>query len=237
MSWLFSAAMADQFWPENSLDGKPSAQLSVMPTQHKFSRFDKTIDYSQLSRFGLTCEVLSQQDGEALLTSFQRVSPARTFPSPEQGKDWTESEVDSGPKLCGLVASFDPATSGWRTAQCSLLEGSEEFLETFPEWGTTRNGELYLLPTPARITFDSESGYLPTPVASMHKGSSIKSLTRKDGRSRLRDRLDHYVYATEGGRLNPEFVEVLMGLPIGWTDLKPLETDKSPSAQPLPGES
>jgi len=27
-----------------------------------------------------------------------------------------------------------------------------------------------------------------------------------------------------GGQLNPEWVEWLMGLPIGWTDLKPLET-------------
>lgn len=237
MSWLFSRAMVDQFWPESISDGKPSAQLSVMPTQHKFSRFDKTMDHSQLSRFGLTCEVLSQMGGEALLTSFQQGSPARTFPLPEQGQDWMGNEAGFGPKLYGLVASFDPATSGWKTAQCSLLEDSAEFLETFPEWGMTRNGELYLLPTPVRITFDSESGYLPTPVASMHKGSSIKSLTRKNGRSRLRDRLDHYVYATEGGRLNPEFVEVLMGLPIGWTDLKPLGTDKSPSAQPLPGES
>ena len=29
-----------------------------------------------------------------------------------------------------------------------------------------------------------------------------------------------------GGRLNPTWVEWLMGWPLGWTDLKPLETDK-----------
>ena len=29
-----------------------------------------------------------------------------------------------------------------------------------------------------------------------------------------------------GGRLNPTWVEWLMGFPIGWTDLKPLEMDK-----------
>jgi hypothetical protein len=28
------------------------------------------------------------------------------------------------------------------------------------------------------------------------------------------------------GRLNPEWVEWLMGWPIGWTDLKPLATDR-----------
>ena len=30
-----------------------------------------------------------------------------------------------------------------------------------------------------------------------------------------------------GGRINPQWVEYLMGWSIGWTDLKPLETDKS----------
>lgn len=32
--------------------------------------------------------------------------------------------------------------------------------------------------------------------------------------------------AGNGGQLNPTWVEWLMGWPIGWTDLKPLETDK-----------
>ena len=30
----------------------------------------------------------------------------------------------------------------------------------------------------------------------------------------------------DGGSLNPDWVEWLIGWPIGWTDLKPLETDK-----------
>ena len=43
--------------------------------------------------------------------------------------------------------------------------------------------------------------------------------------------------AGNGGQLNPPWVEWLMGWPIGWTDLKPLAMDKSPSALPLPGDS
>jgi hypothetical protein len=34
-----------------------------------------------------------------------------------------------------------------------------------------------------------------------------------------------------GGTLNPPWVEWLMGWPVGWTDLKPLETDKFQSWQ------
>lgn len=40
-----------------------------------------------------------------------------------------------------------------------------------------------------------------------------------------------------GGKLNPNWVEWLMGWPIGWTDLKPLGTDKSPSALHPLGDS
>jgi hypothetical protein len=36
--------------------------------------------------------------------------------------------------------------------------------------------------------------------------------------------------AQAGGSLNPTWVEWLMGWPLGWTDLKPLATDKSPCA-------
>ena len=74
---------------------------------------------------------------------------------------------------------------------------------------------------------------MPTPTAAMHKGSSLGAMTRKTGKSRLRDRLD---YATEqgdiaSGRLNPSWVEWLMGFPTGWTDLKPSETQSSPKFQ------
>jgi hypothetical protein len=67
----------------------------------------------------------------------------------------------------------------------------------------------------------------PTPTVAMRKGSSTGALTRKDGRSRANDRLD---YRIEGsgltGRLNPTWVEWLMGWPIGWTALQPLAMDR-----------
>ena len=41
--------------------------------------------------------------------------------------------------------------------------------------------------------------------------------------------------AGNGGKLNPTWVEWLMGWPLGWTDLKPLVTDKFPCAPQKPG--
>jgi len=43
--------------------------------------------------------------------------------------------------------------------------------------------------------------------------------------------------AGNGGKLNPMWVEWLMGWPLGWTDLKPLEMDKFHSVQQQHGES
>ncbi len=56
------------------------------------------------------------------------------------------------------------------------------------------------------------------------------SMTRKDGKSRS-DMLDWVVEYQTGMRLNPMWVEWLMGWPLGWTDLKPLEMDR---CQPAP---
>jgi len=56
----------------------------------------------------------------------------------------------------------------------------------------------------------------PTPSATMHKGSSEAALTRADGKSREMDRLDHAVMAADGGQLNPDWVDWLMGWPLGW---------------------
>jgi len=60
----------------------------------------------------------------------------------------------------------------------------------------------------------------PTPSATMSKGSSPASLTRKDGRSRINDRLDHAVMAQDNGALNPQWVEWMMDFPPDWTSLE-----------------
>jgi hypothetical protein len=70
---------------------------------------------------------------------------------------------------------------------------------------------------------------LATPVARMWKdnGKSPSELNR-----------NLETLATQaGGSLNPTWVEWLMGWPLGWTDLKPLETDKSRCVQQPHGES
>jgi hypothetical protein len=66
----------------------------------------------------------------------------------------------------------------------------------------------------------------PTPRCFMHKDA----LTDR-GKSNLGEVINEKEQMTKTGQLNPAWVEWLMGWPIGWTDLKPLETDKYRNVQ------
>lgn len=271
MSWHCSRALVAEYSAASCSGGEPSAPLNGTPTPAAYYWPDKTTGHSRLSRFGMTSEPLTADRGEALLMLFLAASRARTSAQPEAGQDLTENEADSGVKWQGSFTKYDPATRSWKTRQFSLRGGLAEFSETWPRWGSMRNGECLERPIAERPTCESESGLWPTPTCggggqtlpegttptgktpegrkqtvcleryvqqverkvwptptvAMAKGSSGGALTRKTGKSRENDRLD---YAVEGdaknGRLNPTWVEWLMGWPLGWTELQPLETGR-----------
>lgn len=80
-----------------------------------------------------------------------------------------------------------------------------------------------------------ESGFLEThrkwPTPAAHEGR-LGYQRRDTGKKGTQKSLSTEVIDDAGGRtavtgqLNPTWVEWLMGWPLGWTDLKPLETDK-----------
>ena len=79
---------------------------------------------------------------------------------------------------------FDLASSSWRTCEDTSLWDLVMSSPSFPEWGTTRGGVLFELPTPARPTVEQGSSSLPTPKASDgERGTDLPRL-RPDERSR-----------------------------------------------------
>jgi hypothetical protein len=291
MSWLFSQALVEAFSGASSSDGEPCAPLSVMPTQHKFWRLDKTIDPLNLSRFGLTCAVLTEDRGSELLGSFLAAFHAPTFPAPAAVLESTEKPADFGASLPGSLARFDLNSSSWRTPLCSLFEGLDEFSGTWPRWGSMRNGVCWERTMQELRTKENVSGFWPTPLAAdggkhspavRHKGgnhtltSAVHSCptprasdATKGGPNQKGSKGDLMLpswaaqnatytapcaddtghrkgkYAQGGsplsyqvgGQLNPPWVEWLMGWPIGWTALEPLETarfQKWPSSHSSP---
>ena len=166
MSFIFSAALVAEFSPANCSDTEQCAPSSGSPTPKPCLWHDKTTDHSRLSRFGMTCKILTGNHGEELLTSFVAAFRAKTSAPQEKALVSTESAAECGEKWHGSLAKYDPASSSWKTAQHSLLGDSEEFLETWPRWGMTVNGECWELPTLARRTNGSGSGswLMPTPT-------------------------------------------------------------------------
>lgn len=239
MSWLFSQALVAEYSADTSSAGAPSAPLNVMPTPHRFWRNDKPMDCSRHSRFGLTCAVLTDDHGEALLTWFRGDFLVRTSRSQAMASVSPALAQDYGGRWHELPMRYDRTTSNWRTHHCLWEEDLPWCSVTLPKWGMTRAGVLSERLTSAPLISVTGSGSSqktparrwPTPVASMAKGSCPAALTRRSGADRSNDRLDHAVMALDGGHLNPEWAEWLMGWPIGWTDLRPLAMDRFQSWQ------
>lgn len=256
MSWLFSRALVEEYSQASCSDGEPSAPLSVMPTQHRFWRNGKTMESSGLSRFGLTCAVLTEDHGTALLMSFQADFRAKTSASLAVAPVLMANARDCGLSSPVSLAKYDPASHTLKTAQLSLIEDLTGCYVTLPRSGAMCGGIVYQQPTSARPTIETGYGSLerfPTPTvhgnynrkgASQTSGDGLATYVRKfptptaykgwsknHNRAETDDRLDYTVereahHAGQPGRLNPTWEEWLMAWPIGWTALKPLGMDR-----------
>jgi hypothetical protein len=232
MSWLFSRALVEAceslrsslerveaFSAASCSDGEPSAQLNVMPTQHPFWLKDKTMEASRFSRFGLTCRVLTEDRGAALLTWYLEDFPAKTSRQPARVEASKASALDSGDKWPESWVKYDRATSSWKTAQRSLLGGLESFLGTWPNSGLMRAGMCWELPTSAPVIGESEFGYAPTVLTSEATGPGLHGNGSHNFRTWFR--------ANSTEKRSPLHGELMMLWPEGWATVgAPLATAK-----------
>lgn len=145
----------------------------------------------------------------------------------------------SGPTSPRQFAFYDRDSSCWRTWPAISLWGSETYSATWPKRGMTRSGAAFELPTPAHPIDGSACSLLPTPTARDHKGrnqrddatclpGAVATLPTGDratawGRYEPAIRRWEHVLGRpapaptdDRRRLNPRFVEWMMGLPDGW---------------------
>ena len=308
MSWHFSQALVAAYSADTCSDGAPSAPSSGSPIPQAFLSPDRMKAFSRLSRFGMTCEPLTDTLGAGVLTWCLAASRAKTSAQPAKAPESTESAAECGRTWHESFARWDRASLSWRTPQCSLLEGLDEFSETWPQWGMMRDGECSVQSMPVLRTNETESGLWLTPTCMNIEPTEGRresrelfraSIGRKDAAGGLAEQvatpkfwptpragnpgsrpngeggkiLAEEVAITEGLRIrglktwptptshnakefdspseakrhtpglchqarggdktlpkfiNPVWVEWLMGWPLGWTDLKPLGTDKFP---------
>lgn len=240
MSWIFSKAMMEsyensryslaqavEYSAENCSGGEQFAQLNVMPTPHKFWRNDKTMEFSRLSQFGLTCAILTADHGEELLTSYLAAFRAKTSASQEMAQGLTGNVADCGNKCAGSSDRLNRPMSLLKTRRCLFPEDYPGLSVTLPSCGMFRDGELSELPTPDWITSGRGCGLLPTPTATDYKGSTPYQVQRRDRKGNgltLREWLEKFSEAGETVYPNPGFLEKMMCWPEGWTELKLSET-------------
>ena len=169
-------------------------------------------------------------------TLFAEDSPARIFRPQEKCEGLTATDPDSGKNTPALLASWSHDTRLWKTSQLSLFGGLSEFSGTWPRSGILRNGIAFQLDPLVRLTDETGSGYWPTPMA--HEGGTgpvsltgaisgkfHMTLDRAVELDRLHDdsnpvAMTFETYRNDGGKLNPNWIEWLMGYPTGWTEIE-----------------
>ena len=218
MSWLYSQALVAEYSEASCLDGEQSAPSSSTNTPAMFLWQGKTTDASNLSRFGMTCELFEGSRGEGLLTWFLAGFPAKTSAQTEgrTEKGLKENDPASGRKWPESLARYDRVSRSWKTAQLSLFGGLEPFSGTWPSWGMMRHGACFPLATLEHDTDVKGSGLLlGTPTKEM----TVRSESFRSGAPTPREFLN-------GSTPNPAWIEWLMGWPLQWTALDGAATDK-----------
>jgi hypothetical protein len=118
---------------------------------------------------------------ELPLTRSAEASHARTSAMQGQVRAWQASAAAFGINTPVLLASFDPASSSWRTSARCFLEGWMRFSEPLPPSGIMQSGKLYELPMSARHIKEPASGLWPTPTVNGNYNRKGCSATSGDG--------------------------------------------------------
>ena len=173
MSWHFSQALVAASSADICSDGDVSAPLSTTTMHAAFSWQDRTTGASRRSRYGMTCEPLTDARGEAVLTWCLAVSLARTSAQPARVQASAAHDPACGPRWRALSVRFSPDTFGWRTAHSLFGEDLAWSSLTLPRWGSLRGGELWERTTQAHLTSETGFGCWATPTANQQQAASI----------------------------------------------------------------
>ena len=119
-----------------------------------------------------------------------------------------------GPGLKTPLAFLDPVSQSWKMYKVTSRLGELPSLKKLPTSGMTVNGVLYQRPAWAPVIEGTGLSLWPTPVAAGGLDGGSHS------RASMRKLIGTPYEVPSTGKLNPTWVEWLMGFPEGWTDLK-----------------
>ena len=213
-------------WAASFSDIPASVPSRLNLTAEKSSSKDSEMGSCPNSPSGMMSEHSTESHGEDLSMSSAEDSRVKTSAKQGNGLDWKASAADYGRTSYESLAKYCQKSHSLRTRQGLLFEDSTEFWQILPDWGMMRSGECWEVLMPGPPIRESECGFsLPTPLASDGNGGGRNQTSAKGhGAS---DNLKDYMSIVHRWLYVPVSIsEWLMGWPIGWTDLKPLEMDK-----------
>src|SRR5690606_31894661 len=97
----------------------------------------------QSSLSGTMCELSTVSPGGDSLMSCVEGSHAKTLAQQGREPESPDPAPAFGANSKESFAKYDRVSSGWKTPQCSLLEDSELFSQTWPRWGIMQDGECW----------------------------------------------------------------------------------------------
>jgi hypothetical protein len=176
--------------------------------------------FSRLSQFGMTFKPLTDDRGEAVLTWFRAAFHVRRTAAHLEDESW---RMISGRRCDASWQMSLPGTSLPRTSKDARSIAQPM---SSNRWVTPSERSLFPRQTWALTTFGKDIGFVHTPTtkanyaaASMQKWPAAREFVRVFGRP------------------DPSNQEWLMGWPLGWTALEPLETAKFQQWQQSHGRS
>lgn len=186
---------------------------------------------TMLSRYGVKCS----ENYPPLISSAQD-SPVRISVLRDLQRVWQESEAVYSSRSQDSQKNSDLPSSSLRMCLPSEPVAERQWSKHWPRSGMTVDGRLSRPPV-LEPSIEEKGGFSwPTPSARDHKGGYQYGRIRKGKVSK--DTLDAAVQAYRPGgllnpdpsavktfgQLNPQWVEWLMGYPVGWSALSPLAT-------------
>lgn len=241
MSYTYLQGQGEESSVDNFQDIPAYVLSRLKSTQENYCSKDSETESCQNSPSGTISTPLTENRGEEESISFAEGFLVRTFLQQEKELASRANALGFGERWHGWLAKYDQDLSLWKTPQCSLLEDYIEFSETWPKWGMMHDGACWELMTSVLHTEGRESGYwhIPIVIFREHKSSyptpGTTGMSNGSGNCEKANKLHESGQISEeerksmragnGGQLNPDWVEWLMGWPIKWTALEPIELD------------
>ncbi len=246
MAWIYAPAAA-LVARRSQTSAKRSATSKITNTAKDFFATECKPDILMKPQFGTISKHSKEVSGLASWISYLVESRASHTPPQEI---CLESQINENFPITSvnLWKTYDQESRCWKMSQITSIRGSRTPLVKWPNSGIAVNGMCYQLIRKEPRIYAKDSGlsviqseilkdYLNYKLTSLEAMKKLNTGKRplclfqtpncRDahnvaGKAQLK-RTSPSMSTILGGRVNPEFQEWLMGLPLGWTDLNVLE--------------